>query len=101
MRPLPGRVTSNPGLRFHPILRFLRWHSGTDFASATVADEGPGIAQADQERIFERFEQAEQGGGAGLGLAIARRLARSMGGDITLVSAAGEGARFTLSVPLA
>lgn len=75
--------------------------AGTDFASATVADEGPGIAQADQERIFERFEQAEQGGGAGLGLAIARRLARSMGGDITLVSASGEGARFTLSVPLA
>lgn len=75
--------------------------AGTDFASATVADEGPGIAPADQERIFERFEQAEQGGGAGLGLAIARRLARSMGGDITLVSAAGEGARFTLSVPLA
>ena len=33
LRPLPGRVTSNPGLRFHPILRFLRWHSGTDFAS--------------------------------------------------------------------
>ena len=75
--------------------------AGTDFASATVADEGPGIAQGDQERIFERFEQAEQGGGAGLGLAIARRLARSMGGDITLVSASGEGARFTLSVPLA
>lgn len=75
--------------------------AGTDFASATVTDEGPGIALADQERIFERFEQAEQGGGAGLGLAIARRLARSMGGDITLVSATGEGARFTLSVPLA
>lgn len=75
--------------------------AGTDFASASVSDEGPGIAQADQERIFERFEQAEQGGGAGLGLAIARRLARSMGGDITLVSAPGDGARFTLSVPLA
>ncbi|WP_162888104.1 ATP-binding protein [Sphingomonas mesophila] len=75
--------------------------AGTDFASATVSDEGPGIAPVDQERIFERFEQAEQGGGAGLGLAIARRLARSMGGDITLVSTLGEGARFTLSVPLA
>lgn len=33
LRPLPGPVTSNPGLRFHPILRFLRWHRGTDFAS--------------------------------------------------------------------
>jgi signal transduction histidine kinase len=74
--------------------------AGTQFASASVADEGPGIAPGDQERIFERFEQAEQGGGAGLGLAIARRLARSMGGDITLVSTPGQGARFTLSVPL-
>jgi signal transduction histidine kinase len=75
--------------------------AGTDFASATIADEGPGIAPADQERIFERFEQAQPSSGAGLGLAIARRLARSMGGDITLVSVPGEGARFTLSVPLA
>ena len=75
--------------------------AGTEFASATISDEGPGIAPTDQERIFERFEQAEPGGGAGLGLAIARRLARSMGGDITLVSVPGEGARFTLSVPLA
>jgi murein DD-endopeptidase MepM/ murein hydrolase activator NlpD len=33
LRPLPGPVTSSPGLRFHPILRFLRWHRGTDFAS--------------------------------------------------------------------
>ena len=75
--------------------------AGTEFASATISDEGPGIAPTDQERIFERFEQAQPGGGAGLGLAIARRLARSMGGDITLVSVPGEGARFTLSVPLA
>ena len=52
-------------------------------ASVTVADEGPGIAPADQERIFERFERAEQRqGGTGLGLAISRRLARSMGGDV-------------------
>lgn len=76
--------------------------SGTDFASLTVSDEGKGIALADQERIFGRFERGEEGGGSsGLGLAIARRLARSMGGDITLVSTPGEGARFTLSLPLA
>ena len=75
--------------------------AGTEFASATVCDEGPGIAPEDQQRIFERFEQAHTGGGAGLGLAIARRLARTMGGDITLVSVPGQGARFTLSVPLA
>ena len=76
--------------------------AGTQFATVTVGDEGSGIAHADQERIFERFERGTQGGGSsGLGLAIARRLARTMEGDITLVSALGKGARFTLSLPLA
>lgn len=68
---------------------------------ASVTDQGKGIAEADQERIFEKFERLEEGGGAGLGLAIARRLARSMGGEISLVSAPGEGASFTLTLPLA
>jgi signal transduction histidine kinase len=71
-------------------------------ASAAVADSGPGVAAADQQRIFERFERAhEQEEGTGLGLAISRRLARSMGGDVTLDSAPGEGARFTLTLPSA
>jgi signal transduction histidine kinase len=71
-------------------------------ASVTVSDEGPGIAPADQQRIFERFERAHpKEGGTGLGLAISRRLARSMGGDVTLDSASGEGARFTLTLPAA
>jgi signal transduction histidine kinase len=69
---------------------------------ASVADEGPGIAEADQGRIFERYERVgDTPGGIGLGLAISRRLARSMGGDIELQSAAGEGARFTLILPAA
>lgn len=71
------------------------------FGEAGIADQGKGIAQADQERIFEKFERLEEGGGAGLGLAIARRLARSMGGEVSLLSAPGEGAVFTLSLPLA
>ena len=72
------------------------------YASVTVADQGSGIDAADQERIFGKFERVGEGGGdAGLGLAIARRLANNMAGDITLVSAPGEGARFTLSLPLA
>jgi signal transduction histidine kinase len=69
-------------------------------ASVTVSDEGPGIAPADQQRIFERFERADSdAAGTGLGLAISRRLARSMGGDVTLDSAPGAGARFTLTLP--
>ena len=71
-------------------------------ASVSVSDEGPGIDAADQQRIFERFERADSGeGGTGLGLAISRRLARSMGGDVTLESAPNAGARFTLTLPSA
>ena len=69
-------------------------------ATVTVADEGPGIADVDHERIFERYERVgDAPGGIGLGLAISRRLARSMGGDIHLQSALGQGARFTLVLP--
>ena len=80
----------------------LRFSSMPELASVTVSDEGPGIALADQQRIFERFERATPDeGGTGLGLAISRRLARSMGGDIGLDSAPDRGARFTLVLPSA
>jgi len=72
------------------------------FARAHVADQGPGIDPEDQQRIFERFERAKgTQGGTGLGLTIARRLANSMGGDVSLESEPGNGARFTLSLPSA
>ena len=80
----------------------LSFEQTTGTASATIADEGPGIDAADQQRIFERFERADpREGGTGLGLAISRRLARSMGGEVSLESAAGTGARFTLTLPAA
>ncbi|GAA4025689.1 hypothetical protein GCM10022281_00320 [Sphingomonas rosea] len=70
-------------------------------ASVTVSDSGPGVAPADRIRIFERFEQAEPGqGGAGLGLAISRRLARDMGGEVELLDTAA-GASFRLTLPRA
>ncbi len=74
---------------------------GRNRTALTVADQGKGIASEDLERIFERFERVDPGepGGAGLGLYIARRLARAMGGDIAVASTPGEGARFTLSLP--
>lgn len=80
----------------------LTFDTADGLARVHVSDEGPGIDLADQERIFERFERVKGGeGGAGLGLAIARRLAHSMGGDVLLESAPGKGARFTLTLPSA
>ena len=72
-----------------------------DAAIVRVADTGKGIAFEDQARIFDKFERVDpsEPGGSGLGLYIARRLARAMGGDLTVESAPGKGACFTLSLP--
>ena len=72
-------------------------------ARISVIDQGPGVAVADRERIFEKFERLgrDDAGGSGLGLYISRRLARAMQGDIRIGGTPGEGARFTLSLPRA
>lgn len=68
-----------------------------------VADEGPGVAAADRERIFDRFARAGGGRrrseGAGLGLAIVRVIAQAHGGRVVLDGRPGRGARFTLEIP--
>lgn len=66
----------------------------------SVTDSGKGIAPEDQALVFDKFGRVDPGepGGNGLGLYIARNLARAMGGDLTLESAAGKGARFTLTL---
>lgn len=67
-----------------------------------VYDEGEGLSAAQQTRIFAKFERLgrEGDGGSGLGLYISRRLARAMQGELSVVSEPGEGACFTLALPL-
>jgi signal transduction histidine kinase len=69
-----------------------------------VVDDGPGFAEDDLPRVFEplfRGDPARGGSHAGLGLAIARRLARAHGGDVKAANAAGGGARLTVHLPAA
>jgi signal transduction histidine kinase len=80
---------------------WMRLDREGDYAALVVADQGRGIASEDQARIFDKFERLDpaEPGTTGLGLYIARRLARAMGGDVTVESAPGQGARFTLTLP--
>ena len=80
---------------------WIRCEREGDVAAVIVADQGKGIAPEDQARIFEKFERVDptEPGGTGLGLYIARRLARTMGGDIAVDSAPGQGARFIFTLP--
>ena len=69
-----------------------------EMATFTIRDTGPGIAEADQPRLFEPFERGKQSqqGGSGLGLTISKMLTDLMGGEIRLDSTPGQGALFTV-----
>jgi signal transduction histidine kinase len=87
-----------------PIVVELIDDPGSGAARVVVTDRGRGIPAAEHERIFERFHRVEdpftmRTGGSGLGLFIARELARAMGGDITVNSVLGEGSTFHLCLP--
>jgi signal transduction histidine kinase len=77
---------------------------GPRWAAIEVIDTGPGIPNDQVERVFDEFSRLkihEDKPGAGLGLAIARRVSRLLGGDLTVTSADGRGSVFTLWLPIA
>jgi signal transduction histidine kinase len=98
------RILLDNALRHAPgssTVRILPAYHGEN-ATVAVDDGGPGVAPADRERIFERFERGSTPsgeGGFGLGLAIGRELARKMGGELRLAETQ-NGASFVLELPI-
>jgi adenylate cyclase len=85
-------------------LKARRVADGRDWIEVAVADSGIGMTPEQQAKLFEEFSQAEAStaqrfGGTGLGLAITRKLARMMGGDVTVESTPGQGSTFTVRLP--
>ncbi|HKX78807.1 MAG TPA: HAMP domain-containing sensor histidine kinase [Novosphingobium sp.] len=82
---------------------WVRLERAAERARVIVADQGPGLTEEQAAIVFEKFERLGRGGdgGSGLGLYISRRLARAMGGELSVESAPGQGARFILELPAA
>jgi PAS domain S-box-containing protein len=86
-------------------LRAQRLVDGRDWIELAVADSGIGMTAEQQGKLFAEFTQADAStaqrfGGTGLGLAITRKLARMMGGDVTVTSELGKGSVFTVRLPV-
>jgi len=84
----------------------VRWETTGEQVKIAVEDTGIGIAQADQERIFERFYRVDKArsremGGTGLGLSIVKHLAQAFGGSVGVESYPGRGSTFSVHLPLA
>ena len=82
----------------------LRARNGSDWIELSVCDTGIGMNPEQQTKLFAEFAQADAStaqrfGGTGLGLAITRKLARMMGGDVTVASELGKGSVFTVRLP--
>lgn len=95
--PAPGRITVSAGRVDDDAAR------PGDWAVVRVTDTGPGIPAAKRESVFDEFSRLHDGTGIqghGLGLAISRRVARLLGGDLDVGGADGQGATFTLWLPL-
>jgi signal transduction histidine kinase len=85
-------------------LQARRMPDGRDGIELSVSDTGIGMTPEQQAKLFKEFTQADVStaqrfGGTGLGLAITRKLARMMGGDVTVTSEPGKGSAFTVRLP--
>jgi signal transduction histidine kinase len=85
-------------------LKARRVANGGDWIELAVSDTGIGMTPEQMAKLFEEFSQADAStarrfGGTGLGLAITRKLARMMGGDVTVASESGKGSVFTVRLP--
>jgi two-component system NtrC family sensor kinase len=85
-------------------LRVRKVADGRDWVELAVADTGIGLTAEQQAKLFQDFTQADsltarRYGGTGLGLALSRKLARMMGGDVTVTSEPGKGSVFTVCLP--
>ena len=86
--------------------RGSRSRAGDDALRVVIDDDGPGIPEADFERVFQPFVRLEESrsretGGIGLGMAIARSIVRGHGGEIELANRPGGGLRVVIRLPIA
>ena len=116
---MPRSLTGDPA-KLHDVLRnlvenaanyaperttiSLSAHRDGDHVALVVEDEGPGIPEADRQRVFERFYRVDKArsretGGTGLGLSIVKHLVGLHGGDVRVENRADGGARFTVRIP--
>jgi two-component system OmpR family sensor kinase len=105
LRQVLGNLVAN-ALQHTPETAGITVRVGTDGDNAVleVCDEGPGMSQEDARRVFERFYRADvsrtrASGGTGLGLSIVDSLVYAHGGTVRVVTAPGQGCRFTVSLP--
>jgi signal transduction histidine kinase len=93
----------NNAIRYSPdgTVISIETETADRFAVVTVSDQGRGISIEDRDKIFEKFERLGRSGdgGSGLGLYISRRLARAMGGELSVTNSDDGGAKFVLRLP--
>ena len=100
---LSNAIKFGEGKPIRVVSQLMKAPSGEQQVVIEVIDEGPGISEVDQQRIFQEFEQVGDPmtqSGTGLGLPISRGLAERLGGSLAVESASGKGSTFRLTLPI-